>query len=211
MANPEDCAKALPVGIHTYDLILCDPPWPYRNMYGRTKQVPEMTGLVPAYAQMTLARLKNLPVPSLRNPTGSYMLMWSTGPHLGNAIALMKSWGFEYTTVFLYWRKVKKDGNPRLGLGRYSRSCAEFLLLGRHGDDLHHLRTGCHTLSQEFQAQIRKHSQKPVEVYNIINRFFSPDAKKIELFARVDGDVPAESLAGWHQWGLDIPGYMRQL
>lgn len=207
--DPDECFKALPVGIHSYDIIYCDPPWPYRNMYGKTKSVPEMYGLVPAYAQMCMTKLKSLPVSSLVNPTGSYMLMWATGPHLSSAIALMKSWKHEFITVFLYWRKVKKNGLPRLGLGRYTRSCAEFLLIGRRGADLHHLRAGDHTTSQEIQAEIRGHSQKPPQAYDIINRFFSPDAKKLELFARPDEGVNVDWLRGWHQWGLEVPGYFK--
>jgi N6-adenosine-specific RNA methylase IME4 len=205
----EACDKAFPKGRFTYDVIYCDPPWPYRGMY--SKIGPNMNGIIPAYAQMSATKIRDLPVKDLASPNGCYLLMWSTGPHLSNATQVMKSWGFEFVTVFLYWRKVTKDGKPRLGLGNYTRSCSEYLLIGRRGDRLHHIRReGCHSISQELQSTIRRHSQKPVEAYDVLNRFFSDGASKIELFARPDEDVPEGHLKGWHQWGLDIPGYFRQ-
>lgn len=38
----------------------------------------------------------------------SIMLMWSTNPMLKNALDLIKSYGYSYTTVLLYWVKTKK-------------------------------------------------------------------------------------------------------
>lgn len=202
-SNVADCRKALPVGKHVYDLILCDPPWPYNGMYEKKR----VSGIVPPYAQMSITKIKDLPIKSLASPKGCYLLMWTPGPHLSNAVQIMKAWGFTYVTVFLYWRKVYANGEPRMGLGNYTRSCAEFLLLGRRGAVLRHLVGTCRTMSQELQAPIREHSRKPLDAMRLINAFFVKDAHKIELFARPDPEATDALLKGWDQWGLEIPTY----
>ena len=45
----------------------------------------------------------------------------------------MRFWGFKYIPVFVMWRKINNDGKVRKGMGFYSRSAYEFLLLGSLG------------------------------------------------------------------------------
>ena len=46
---------------------------------------------------------------------------------------LMSSWGFKYLNILSIWKKVTKHGEPRLGLGYYTRNSYEFLLIGIKG------------------------------------------------------------------------------
>ena len=192
----------LPVGRRVYDVIYCDPPWAYRSMYRKTAN-ERVQSTHPEYAQMTFRELAELPIQDLASPRGCVMLMWATGPHVETAVRLMKAWGFSYATVFLYWRKVSKAGKPRVGLGNYTRSSAEFLLIGRRGSNISRL-LGNRNVPQELEDTVRKHSQKPVKTYDVLNAFFPRDAAKIELFARVDPEA-GDRLKGWDQWGNEIP------
>lgn len=212
VARVEACRAQLERLKSKYDVIYCDPPWPYRSMYRKTEN-KAMAHILPSYPLMTMKELYDLPVENIASPDGSLLLMWCTGPHMQSAIELMKRWGFDYTTVFLYWRKVTADGRPRTGLGNYTRSSSEFLLVGRRGARVSQLMSSDRSkVMQELEAPVTKHSQKPVDVIRVINSFFHKKAKKIELFARPNTDAEQLGLfSGWAQWGLDVPGFFRSL
>ena len=59
------------------------------------------------------------------------LLLWVTSPKLNVAVHLLKGWGLEFVTVLLVWTKIYRDGKHRVGLGHYTRSCCEYLLLCR--------------------------------------------------------------------------------
>ena len=104
--------------------MLIDPPWTFdRTMLGRN----------PPYPCLSFEQLKLLPLKEIADPEGSIILMWTIGSHMNLAIDLLKSWSFSYVNIFLVWKKVTKDYNERLGLGRYSRGVYEFLLLATKG------------------------------------------------------------------------------
>lgn len=97
----------------------------------------------------------------------------------------MEAWGFEYITN-LVW--VKQS----IGLGRWTRNQHEPLLLGRSGNyPAPDPTTLC---SSVIEADRRRHSQKPDEVYALIERMY-PHASKVELFAR------GKQRRGWVFWG----------
>ena len=97
----------------------------------------------------------------------------------------MAAWGFTYKTN-LVWVK------PSIGLGKWARNRHELLLLGKRGkqaapdpEDLP---------DSVIEADRRRHSQKPDQVYALIERAH-PQASKLELFAR------GTPRPGWTTWG----------
>ena len=46
---------------------------------------------------------------------------------------LLTHWGFNYLNIFLVWKKVTNEYVERTGLGRYSKSVYEFLIIGTKG------------------------------------------------------------------------------
>lgn len=155
---------------------------------------------------MTPQELKALPVKEIAKET-SVMFMWTTGPKMDEAIDLAQSWGFKHCTVYKVWVKTQANGEPVFGLGSYSRSCCEFLLLSTRGRGY----TGLFTDARKFERQLiddnkitdvilsarRKHSQKPDEMYDILEANLRPDLHKIELFSRTER-------AGWDHWGDQV-------
>jgi N6-adenosine-specific RNA methylase IME4 len=98
--------------------------------------------------------------------------------------------------VLFTWLKTGGDGF-RLGLGRYTRSASEFLLLGRRGRGLPRL---ARDVEQVIAAPIRGHSVKPPEALERLERLFGrpEDAGPyLELFAR-------GRRRGWHAWGDEV-------
>lgn len=131
----------------------------------------------------------------------SIMLMWMTAPKMESGFELMHVNGFIPTTVALVWVKLNPssngaqtiydvhnrrksvllDGGVYSGMGRYTNANAEFLWLGKRGKGLPRLERN---VKQIMFAPRGRHSRKPWETYNRIDRLFGTDIRRIELFAR---------------------------
>ena len=112
----------------------------------------------------------------------SCLFLWATTPLLPEGFEVMKAWGFKYKTT-IYWRKIMS-----LGLGYWFRGQVEPCLFGIKGK----IKAFRCQKANFMQSRVRKHSQKPDEMYGLIESLnLDP---KIELFAR-SGRV------GWDVWG----------
>ena len=116
--------------------------------------------------------------------------MWSSSPHLDQAIELGKRWGFAWATVAFVWDK------QRVNPGFYTLSQCELCLVFKHGRIP--APRGARNVRQLVSEKRDGHSRKPEEVRGRIDAMF-PDAAKIELFAR-------DRAEGWTAWGLDADG-----
>jgi len=167
-----------------YKTILADPPWDIdqRGNYGAVNH----------YDLMPLERIKAMPVKDLAEDN-SHCWLWVTNAALRSGYEVLEAWGFKPRSVFT-WVK------PRLGLGVYLRNCSEHLLFGTRGK-----------APVSFKGQpnwgfypVQKHSHKPEEIYEIVERI--SDGAYLELFAR-------RRRHGWDAWGNEIdsdvaiPGY----
>jgi len=166
-----------------YKLILADPPWRYDN---KNTGGSNNSGSCQKYPTLSLEDIKTLPVRDIAM-RDSCLFLWATSPLLPEAFEVMKSWGYQYKTA-IYWRKIMS-----LGMGFWFRGQIEVCLLGVRGNV-----KAFRSQKQNFiQAKVRKHSQKPDELYEIIESLdLNP---KIELFARERRD-------GWDAVGLDVCG-----
>jgi len=89
----------------------------------------------------------------------SVLFMWVTAPMLERSFLIIKAWGFEYKTFFV-WDKVKHN------VGYYNSVRAELLLVCTRGSCTPD--TGKLIDSVQSIERSNKHSQKPVEFYDII-------------------------------------------
>jgi len=171
-----------------YDIIYCDPPWDYKGQVQHAKKgEPTTGGAIKHYSTLALSDLKKFDIPSICSDD-CLLFLWSTSPHLDQAIDLMKSWGFAWATVGFAWDKQKV--NP----GFYTMSQVELCLIGKRGRIPQP--RGARNIRQ-FVSQARgEHSAKPAEVRTRIEQMF-PTQRKIELFARA-------KVAGWDAWGDEI-------
>ena len=167
-----------------YSILYADPPWDYA---GRTQQNgKESTGsALTHYPTMKLDELKQLKLPTEKD---CLLFMWTSSPHLQQAIELMNAWGFEYKTIAFVWDK------QRVNPGYYTMSQCELCLVGKKGS-IPSPRGSRNT--RQFLSEMRgRHSAKPSEIRNRITEMF-PTQKKLELFAR---DV----VEGWDRWGNEV-------
>lgn len=167
-------------------MIYADPAWDYG---GRTQQngVTAVKSAADHYNTIPLERLKTLPVVSVCEKD-CLLFLWTSSPHLQQAIDLMNAWGFEYKTIAFVWDKQKT--NPSY----YTMSQVEICLVGKRGK----IPTPRGSRNErQFLTEMRtRHSAKPAEIRSRIHRMF-PTQKKLELFAR-------EAHEGWDVWGNEV-------
>jgi N6-adenosine-specific RNA methylase IME4 len=181
-----------------FDIIYADPPWHYNGklQFDKSSKSKEKIDLNKKifvstaafkYPTLKLNELKKLEVKNI-SKKDCILFMWTTNPHLEQALELGKAWGFEYRTVAFVWNKMVH--NP----GQYNLSYCELCLLFKSGKIPNP--RGARNIKQLINVKRKSHSEKPIEVLNSINQMF-PKQKKIELFAR-------NRNKGWSAWGLDI-------
>ena len=186
-----------------FHIIYADPPWDYKGQLQHTGAGGrDSGGALRHYPTVPLEQLCGLPVHQIAEDN-CLLFMWSSSPHLDQAIDLGKSWGFAWATVAFVWYKQRT--NP----GFYTMSQCELCLAFKRGKiptprgsrRERQFVDGDGEPMREldgFVSELRgRHSAKPEEVRRRIEAMF-PDQGKIELFARVP-EIP-----NWSTWGLEV-------
>jgi len=170
-----------------YQVIYADPPWEMVRSFGGTNwRNGERVRNTLDYPTMTLAEIKNLPIDSLSDKSTA-LYLWVTQRYLEESFGIVRGWGFKPVCT-LAWCK------PRGGfVGGAYFSNLEFLLYAKRSGS----RINGKINSQWFELPRRKHSQKPDEFYEMIERVHNPPY--LELFAR-------QKVEGWDSIGFDIDG-----
>lgn len=168
-----------------YGAILVDPPWRFETYseegHGKSPEAH--------YGTLSAEELAGLPVGHLAG-RDCLLFLWSTWPHLPQAIALMKAWGFAYKTGGAWVKRQRHHWRPAMGTGYVLRSATEPFLIGTIGAPQIRDRSVLNVL---IDAQRREHSRKPPEARQMIERLL-PHAFACELFAR-------EAWPGHDVWG----------
>ena len=173
-----------------YDVILSDPPWSYRNTRTRAAAVRH-------YKPMKIKDVKNLPISSITSEKCA-LFLWATPPNIQVALDVIDSWGFTFKTFAWTWLKTTLAGDKFVfGLGNYTRANPEHCLLAFKGHPGHIMSVSDHAVPSWIISPRRKHSQKPDEQYNYIDRLY-PETKKLELFAR-----ECQKRKGWGKGATD--------
>jgi len=167
--------------VKKYQTILADPPWEYRNK--RTGGSME-SGAASKYPVMPTKAICRLPVREITDDN-SVLFLWATVPLLQDAFCVLTEWGFEYKTA-IFWRKIMS-----LGMGFWFRGQVEVCMMGIKGK----IRAFRCQKPNFIQAKVSQHSEKPEEIYNLIEEV-SPEPR-IELFAR-------RRRPGWNCWGNEV-------
>jgi len=170
-----------------YDIIYADPAWQYDS--GRSLAKKSLLDGVSNehYGTMTIEELKKLPIKDIANEN-SLCFMWLVSPKVDLGIEVLKEWGFTFVTIAFIWHKQRT--NP----GYYTMSECEICVVGKKCK----IPTPRGSRNErQFLSELRtKHSKKPDEIRNRIDRMF-PDQNKIELFARQHYD-------NWDAWGNEV-------
>lgn len=181
-----------------FDVIYADPPWHYNGklQFDKSSKSKEnldfsrkifISSAVFKYPTLKIEELMRIPIQKIAKDD-SLLFMWTSNPHLSQALKLAEAWGFEYKTVAFVWDKM--NHNP----GQYTLSNCELCLVFKHGRIPKP--RGARNIKQLVRVKRGKHSEKPIEVLQGIEKMF-PTQERIELFAR-------RKNKGWSVWGLDV-------
>ena len=168
-----------------YQVVYADPPWEMvRSFGGANWNNGERVRPTLDYPVMSLGEIRGLPIKNLSTKS-TVLYLWTTQRYLEDSFDIVRGWDFKPVCV-LAWCK------PHGGfVGGAYFSNLEFLLYAKRSGS----RINGKINSQWFDLPRRRHSQKPSEFYEMIEKLHSPPY--IELFAR-------QKREGWDCWGNEV-------
>lgn len=172
-----------------YQVIYADPPWQYGNKFTGTwylkkDNTMQNSRAIDNYPTMPLQDICDMEIPADKN---SVLFLWATVPLMPEAFKVMEAWGFKYKTA-ITWRKIMS-----LGMGHWWRGQCEHLLFGVKGKVKAFKMQECNFI----QCKAGKHSAKPLEFRELIERATLHMPDKLELFARHESE-------GWDVFGNEV-------
>lgn len=183
-----------------FDLIMADPPWKFavRSFKGITSK-----SAAGHYDTMSHGQICELPVAQLA-ARDCFLWLWTTNPHLPEALRVMDAWGFTFKTAGT-WVKRTKHGKLGFGTGYTLRSANEPFLIGSRGRPVTTRKVRSAIASGDpdllieagitIESVSREHSRKPDESFAAAE-LLMPEARRIELFSR-------QRRPGWENWGYE--------
>jgi N6-adenosine-specific RNA methylase IME4 len=170
------------MGNKKYQIIYADPPYPIK--WTNSNTVSGFKKL--EYPTMGIAEMCHLPIKKIMDD-GCKCFVWTTNGFLIETIYMIKQWGFQYDKIWTWCKKTGAGGHPRNATEHIVEGTAGFIkTIGMHES----------ATNNWFIASRGKHSEKPEEPRQMIERFY-PNSQKIELFAR-------KKFIGWDAWGNEI-------
>jgi N6-adenosine-specific RNA methylase IME4 len=160
-----------------YRIIYADPPWKYGNSMPLGTTEPQ-----DYYLLMDTDDICAMPIKDITEKD-AVLFLWSTSPHLPEALEVAKAWGFTYKTTFI-WDKIKHN------MGHYNSVRHEILLVCTKGACTPDVKRLFDSVVSEERTE---HSKKPNVFREIIETIYTY-GNKIELFAR-------ETPKGWDVFG----------
>ena len=125
-----------------FPCVYADVPWSFRHSSSRAAAANH-------YRTMSAKQLAMLPVRELA-ADDAHLHFWVPNALLPDAFDVMKAWGFDYKTNFV-WIK------PQIGMGNYWRNSHELMLLGIRGS----LPFRKNNIKSWLEARRTSHSTKP--------------------------------------------------
>lgn len=165
-----------------YRVIYADPPWKYAD-----ELIEGYGAATHHYPVMTIEELCQLPVRELAGDS-AVLFMWVTSPMFDEWVEVVKAWGFEYKSSFV-WNKERHN------YGHYNSVRHELLLVCTRGSCLPDQDAKLFNSVQTIPRS-NEHSEKPEEFRKIIDAMY-PEGRRIELFARRETN-------GWEAWGNEL-------
>lgn len=150
-----------------YDVVVIDPPWPMEKVERecRPNQVQSLD-----YPVMTEDELKNFKLPLAND---CHVWLWTTHKFMPMAFRLLDYWQLKYVCCFT-WHK--NGAFQPFGLPQYN---CEFALYARNGTPKF---IDTKDFKVCFHAERGRHSEKPEEFYEVVNRVTS--GRRVDIFNR---------------------------
>jgi len=166
-------------------VIVIDPPWNIKKLTHKAR--PNQIKM--DYNTMSMDEIKSLNISDIADDN-SWCFLWTTQKYLFEAKKVLEGFGFKYMFL-MTWKKCAgiSEGMPLFGF----RWNSEFVLVGSKGKKKLWVR-GNPLIKMCFEGINIRHSQKPDEFYNMIEKLGD---KRIDIFAR-------NKRIGWDVWGDEV-------
>lgn len=153
-----------------FDVICMDPPW-------LLSSAAPTRGVAIGYSQLANKFIEDIPVHTLSD--AGLIFIWVINKQFAWTVEALARWGYTYIDEIAW---VKRTCNRRLakGHGYYLQHSKETCVVGRKGDIP---MAALGVASDVINAERRGQSQKPTELYEIIEKII-PNGKYLEIFAR---------------------------
>jgi len=152
----------------TFDMFIIDPPWDYN-----CKESKIHNGNVP-YPVMNDDELSKIKLQQISN-RDSFMLLWTTSPKLESAFLFMHKMNYLFVTVFLVWKKIRKNSTKSSNVvGNYTLGTVEFLLL-------------CKNHKSKSVRKFVKY-QKKIVVRNLVENYTETKGSDFEIIKNIRED-----------------------
>lgn len=186
-----------PLQMFGFDVIVIDPPTDF-ELYSQAGNEKSASA---QYDVMSWPDLEAMPFGQLAR-ANAICLLWACPPTLEKSFSLLKAMGARYKTE-LVWRKVTKNGKPRMATGYRSRAFHESVLVGVFGDErqIHDALMSLFDGVEDprdgimFDGLAREHSRKPDEFYDMVLAK-TPGLDRCDLFSR-------QTHPGFVGWGKE--------
>lgn len=163
-----------PMYEHTkFDVIMMDPPW-------QLATANPTRGVSLGYSQLTDQHIADLPIPQLQE--NGFLFVWVINAKYQWCLNQFKKWGYEFVDE-IAWVKVTNSRRLAKSHGFYLQHAKEVCLVARRGKDPPGTTLNGKTASDVIFAARRGQSQKPTEIYELIEQLV-PNGKYLEIFAR---------------------------
>ena len=171
----------VPLPNNVYDVVVIDPPWDMQKILREI--APNQKEF--DYPTMTINEIKTFPIKDLMSDN-CHIFLWTTQKYLPFAFDIIKEWGLTYVLTMV-WHK--NGGFQPFGLPQYN---CEFILYAHKGNPKF---IDTKTFNCCFNGERGKHSEKPNEFYELLDRVC--DGNKIDIFAR-------KERKGWSVYGNEV-------
>lgn len=191
-----------------YKIVYADPMWNFKNY---SADEPGMVhdrsrGANKHYPTATVNDICKL-IPPTEDDV--ILLIWGLSTHIPELLKVISAWGFTLQTKAWGWTKMTKDmSHPRIGMGYWVRQCTEDCWLATKGKPHRPEWMGEPGAILTYDLDIDdtllaprwglRHSEKPKECYDKIDRLFPDMYPRLEMFARNARD-------GWDVFGNEAP------
>lgn len=169
-----------PLPTDKYRILYCDPPWKYNDT---RDTLDGYSAAQDHYSTLSISEMCDLNIKDIC-AENAVLFMWVTSPLLEECFPIIKAWGFNYKTSFV-WDKVKHN------VGHYNSVRHEFLLICTKGSCLPDVKK-LHDSVVSIERS-NKHSEKPEYFYELIEELYT-HGKRVELFG-------INNREGWDIWG----------
>ena len=168
-----------------YNVISCDPPWPYDR--SNHKDPWETYDAVGRRASSPYPERSLLEIAANQPPVADdcILFLWTTHAFMRDAYTLLDLWEFEPKTI-ITWVK------DQMGLGAWLRSKSEFCIMAIKGKPI----VALESQTTIVEGPLREHSRKPDEFYAMVDSLVPMAYRKLDMYSR-------EPREGWDQDGYE--------